>query len=415
RSDARGTPYRVELTLVPHDGQRAFRPPPKEPEETPRIEGIEPALVTGPAGEEIHVDDLGSVKVRFFWDREGPRDDRSSLWVRTLQLDMQGALFLPRMGWEVPVMFIAGNPDMPFVLGRAYNAKTSVPYGLPAQKATSTMLSATSPGDGTAHEIRLDDGAGAMQVQITATKDQSVRVGGSAKTKVGVDEVHAIDRSHRVHVVGSQTITISGSQTNAVGGFASIKVGGTRTEIIGAMESVGVTQNRTVESSGLYTEVIGGVYGLQCNQSNVTVNGAAVQVAGALGVVAGLGLNETVMGLRMQRVGGARVIVAKVSAEDSTIGPKKINSGAMKGEAATDVGTLCKGVGKLDVSGSLDIQAGGVAAFIAPSMIIGVGGSLLAVGGSKLKAGGSATFMGGVLVIDAPTTEKKATSEVKPG
>lgn len=116
QEDSRGAPYRNRITLVPFVDDAPYRP--AVPAKQPVIEGIESAIVTGPGGEEIHVDDLGRIKIRFFWDRSGVRDDKSSRWVRTLQMNLMTPQMLPRVGWEVPVIYENGDPDRPFVLGR---------------------------------------------------------------------------------------------------------------------------------------------------------------------------------------------------------------------------------------------------------------------------------------------------------
>src|SRR6185437_827907 len=141
RSTPTGVSYRNRMTLVP-GGERAFRPPP--PDGRHRYDGIETAVTTGAPGEEIHVDDLARVKLRFPWDRSGITDDRSSAWARCLQMNQGGAMLLPRVDWEVPVAYVDGNPDRPFVLGRLYNATAVTPYTLPAAAATTSLQSATS-------------------------------------------------------------------------------------------------------------------------------------------------------------------------------------------------------------------------------------------------------------------------------
>jgi len=109
--------------------------------------------------------------------RSGITDDKSSTWVRTLQMGMGGSLLIPRVGWEVPVMYMDGSPDRPVVLGRAYNGQRVVPYSLPGAKAVSTLQSATTPFDGTVNEIRMTDSAGKQEMRIQASRDQSVLVG----------------------------------------------------------------------------------------------------------------------------------------------------------------------------------------------------------------------------------------------
>src|SRR5262249_37080266 len=114
----------------------------------PRIDGVQPAFVTGPAGSEIHPDDAGRIFVHFLWDREGPTDDKSSLPMRALQANVPGSMVIPRVGWEVAVAFEDGDPDRPYVLGRVYNGKTPPPFPLPANKTVTALQSFSSPGGG---------------------------------------------------------------------------------------------------------------------------------------------------------------------------------------------------------------------------------------------------------------------------
>lgn len=409
-NDARDRPYQNTVLLAPYE--HPFRP--ELPRDVPRVDKLEPAVVTGPPGEEIHVDDLGRIKVRFPWDRSGIGDDRSSRWVRTLQMPMQGAMLLPRVGWEVLVAYVDGNPDLPFVLGRLYNGAAPTPYELPARRATSTLQSATSPSDGTAHEIRLADDRGGMEVFIHATKDQAVLVGGGASTKVGANEIHDIGKSSALHVQGSQSLSVGGDQSLTVGADAGVKVAGARSESIGGMESIGVTASRIVESAGGYTEHVGAFYGLQCNQSNMTVQGAFTQTIGArMVLVAGLGTNLTVAAAHTQIVSGSRSIAAATTFADSTSGAKKITAGASTDQAGGGVITNVAGLGAVKVGGSASLTAGGAITVSAPSISLQVGGSLTANGGSTLALSGKLHASGGTTKLDAGKAVKKSSSKVE--
>jgi type VI secretion system secreted protein VgrG len=404
-------PYANRVALVPFEKDRAFRP--EVPQDAPRVSGVETAVVTGPAGEEIHVDDLGSIKVRSRWDRSGANDDKSSLWVRCLQMNMQGSMLLPRVGWEVPVVYFDGNPDRPFVLGRLYNGGAPAPYGLPGKKATSTLQSATSPSNGTTQEIRLGDDAGSQEVFIHATKDQSVTVGGTNTVNVGVDETHDVQKSSVVTVHGSQTTSVGGSQSVTVGADCGVSVKGGRAESIGGVETVGVTGSYNLACKGAYAEVIGGLYGLECNQSNTVVQGAFTQtIGGAMVLTAGLGTNNSVAAARVELVGGTRSFTAVTSYAESVRGAKKITSGASSDTAGTDIVTHVSGVGSIKIGGTASLRAGGPLAVEAPKITINVGGSINAKGGATLKIGGKVEVSDGKAKFDASKTQKKATSKV---
>jgi type VI secretion system secreted protein VgrG len=404
-------PYTNRVELVPFDKDHAFRP--DLPHARPRIAGIETAVVTGPPGEEIHVDDLGSIKVRFRWDRSGKGDDTSSLWVRCLQMNMQGSMLLPRVGWEVPVVHFDGDPDRPFVLGRLYNGGAPAPYGMPGKKATSTLQSATSPSNGTTQEIRMGDDAGSQEVFIHATKDQSVTVGGTNTVNVAADETHDVKKSSVIAVHGSQTISIGGSQSITVGADLGIGVKGGRVESIGGVETIGVTGSYNLTCKGAYAEAIGGLYGLECNQSNTVIQGAFTQtVGGPMVLTAGLGTNNSVAAVRAEVVGGARSYTALASYADNVKGAKKVTSGASSDTAGTDIVTHVSGIGSVKVGGTASLSAGGTLAVEAPTITIKVGGAVTAKGGGTLKVAGKVQVSGGTAKFDAAKTQKKSTAKV---
>ena len=141
------------------------------------VQGLQTALVVGPPGEEIHTDEHGRVKLQFYWDRYGKKDENSSCWVRVSQLwagKNWGGIHIPRMGQEVIVEFLEGDPDRPIVTGRVYNGEQIPPYALPANKTQSGIKSRSSKGGGGANfnEIRMEDKKGSEQIYIHAEKNQ---------------------------------------------------------------------------------------------------------------------------------------------------------------------------------------------------------------------------------------------------
>jgi type VI secretion system secreted protein VgrG len=408
-----GHPYRNTVVLVPRTlegNDRCFRPAP--PSTRPRIEGLETAVVTGIPGEEIHVDDLGSVKLALPWDPSGVTDDTSSRWARTCQMNMGGSMLLPRVGWEVAVGYIDGNPDEPFVLGQVYNAVKAPPYALPAMKATSALRSNTSPHDGSTNELRLGDTAGSQEMFLHASNTQGVSVGGSASTTVGANETHDVKQGYGVAVKGGQTISVGAAQHIDVGSDMQTTVKGARSESIAALEDIGVTANRRV-GTGSYTEVVGALYGLQCNEAMTTVTGAFTElVGGTLAAMAGLGTHESIAAVRVELVAGARNVVAGKGYEDETLGLKAVSVGAVKESAAGNVETTAA-AGSIRVSGSASISAAGKIQIEAPSITVHVSGSLTAKGGATAKLSGSLKVDGGTTKLDASTTTRTSGSKVE--
>lgn len=410
QEDSRGAPYRNRVTLVPFVADGPYRP--AIPEKRPKIEGIESAIVTGPGGEEIHVDDLGRIKIRFFWDRSGVRDDKSSRWVRTLQMNLMTPQMLPRVGWEVPVIYENGDPDRPFVLGRMYNASAPPPYGMPGKKATSTLQSATSPSDGTTQEIRMGDDGGSEEAFIHAPKDHTVSVGGSHTVKVAANRSDDVAKSQSLQVDASQTTSVGGNQKVTVGADGGIAVKGGRAESIGGNESIGVTGTYDLTVKGAYIEQVGSFYALRCNQSNATIQGKFTQVIGAaLSTTAGLGSNQSVAGARTEVLGGARSFTAGLAYADSTTGLKRITAAAANESANTDMAFTAGARAQIQAGGLLSIDGGGKVVFEATTISIKAA-TLTANGGSTMKLAG-ALKSSSTVKLDASSVKKTKKTEVE--
>lgn len=409
RSGGDAVAYRARVTLVPREigGQPHVHRPPMAVA-PPRICGVETAVVTGPPGEEIHVDDMGRVKLAFRWDPSGIGDDRSSCWARTVQPQMGGSMLLPRVGWEVSVAYLDGNPEEPIVLGHLYNGDNAAPYGLPLASAVSAFRSDTSPHDGTSNEIRMADDAGKQEMKIHASGTQAVSVGGSAVTTVAVNEAHDVLGGLARSIGGAQTIGVGATQEIIVGSAHPTKVGGARAESIGGSETIGVAKNRRM-AVGSYSEIIGAIYGLQCNTASTTVSGAYTELVGGNRVaMAGMGVNESVAGARLEAVGGSLNVTAGSAYADDTKGTKTINAGSCK---------IASGAKLVVVGGSVRLMVGGSARFAAgePLALEGDSVTLRAAsigvdGGSSLTVAGSAKIAG-KSKLDAPTVQRHEVNE----
>src|SRR5690349_16515892 len=153
---------------------RRPRVPPRVVTPKPKISGVESATVVGPPGEEIHTDEFGRVRVHFHWDRESRMNDNSSCWLHVSHPWAGrgfGMINLPRIGQEVLVDFLGGDPDRPIIVGRVFTNLQKVPYALPANKTQSGWKSESSPGGGGFNEIRFEDAKGSEQVYIQAEKN----------------------------------------------------------------------------------------------------------------------------------------------------------------------------------------------------------------------------------------------------
>ncbi|MDL0438395.1 type VI secretion system tip protein TssI/VgrG [Stutzerimonas frequens] len=176
--------YRNHFSATPWD--IPFRPPLNHPK--PKVLGSQTAVVTGPAGEEIHCDEYGRVKVQFHWDREGQADDKTSCWLRVSSSwagDRYGGIAIPRVGMEVLVTFLEGDPDQPLVTGCLYHKEHQVPYDLPANKTRTLFKTLSSPGGGGYNELRIEDRKGAEQIYVHAQRDWDENVEHDQKIRVG--------------------------------------------------------------------------------------------------------------------------------------------------------------------------------------------------------------------------------------
>jgi type VI secretion system secreted protein VgrG len=215
----------------------------------PRIHGTQTAVVTGPAGDEIFTDKYGRIKVQFYWDRQGKKNDQSSCWIRVAQSWAGrnfGTWFLPRIGQEVVVTFLEGDPDRPLVVGSVYNAEQMVPFALPANKTQSGLRTHSSLG-GTAanfNEFRFEDKKGSEQVFLHAEKNLDTEVEHDATHWVGHDETTTIDHDRTEHVKHDETITIDNNRTETVHANETITVDKNRTETVHQNETVTIDRNR---------------------------------------------------------------------------------------------------------------------------------------------------------------------------
>jgi type VI secretion system secreted protein VgrG len=208
--DGAGGRFRYTNEFVCVDAKVPLRPA----RETPRpvVRGVQSATVVGPAQEEIHVDDQGRVLVQFHWDRQGQRDERSSCWVRVSQSwagPGWGAMFIPRIGHEVLVDFIEGDPDRPIITGRVYHGDNATPYTLPDEKTKSTIKSESSPGGGGFNELRFEDRKGGEEVFIHAQRDLNEVVRHDNSRTVAADQTFSVGGDQAFTITGDRSVTVT--------------------------------------------------------------------------------------------------------------------------------------------------------------------------------------------------------------
>ena len=281
--------------------------------------GAQVAVTTGPAGQEIHPDEHGRVKVQFPWDRVGKRDETSSLWIRTSQLPLGGSMITPRVGWEVYLNFTDGDPDLPFVFGRMYNGKTPPPYELPKHKTRMSIQTATTPGGGSSNEIRMDDKAGSEEMFMNASKDASVSAGNNATESVGNNETRAIGANQSLAVTDSMSASIGANQSLSVGANQSVHVSTFMVDDVGS-HSLSVGGNRDLKAGGDHKRTVTAASTLSIGGMQVDLvagsadeNGLATlddKVGAALIELTAASRSLWVTGARTEKAGAAKVIIS---------------------------------------------------------------------------------------------------------
>lgn len=253
-----------------------FRPPRET--RRPVVDGVQTAIVVGPAGEEIHTDEYGRVKVQFHWDREGEKNENSSCWIRVSQVWAGagwGAMFIPRIGHEVIVDFEEGNPDRPIIIGRVYHANNQVPYPLPDEKTKSTIKSDSTIGGGGFNEFRFEDQKGSEEIFLHGQKDWTIAVENDKNQTVGHDETFDVGNNRTKSVGVNQQETIGANKTISVGGNHSETVGVSMTQTVGKNKTETIAINKA-ETIGAAKELtIGAAY-------MVTVGAAMTEAVGAV-------------------------------------------------------------------------------------------------------------------------------------
>lgn len=335
----------------------------------PFIPSTQTATVVGPSGEEIYTDQHGRVKVQFHWDKFGKKDENSSCWMRVSQAWAGGGwgfVFIPRIGMEVIVSFLDGDPDQPLVTGCVYNGTNVPPYGLPGEKTKSTVKSETSPnGTGKFNEIRFEDKADAEEIYMHAQKDHNVTVENDETWTVKHDRTATITNDDTLTVNHDQTQTVKNNRTRTVSegnesvtitkGTRTVKVGGNETHTNEADFTQTVAGNHKLSVTGNLTIEVTGSLSITAKDVKVTAGSAGSGItldsgaAMALKSMQAMTLEATAT-LGMKGTGGAKLeSPAKVDVETAGMLTAK---GSMATFKADGLGELSAG-GILTVKGAL--------------------------------------------------------------
>ena len=260
-----------------------FRPPLVTPK--PKALGVESATVVGPAGEEIHTDEFGRVRVHFHWDRESKMDDNSSIWIHVAQPwggSGYGGVNLPRIGQEVIVDFLGADPDRPVVTGRVYTNLQKVPYKLPQHKTRSAWKSDTSPGSGGFNEIMFEDLKGSELVWQQAQKNMRKLVKNDEVITVGNDRAKLVKRNEVETTMADRTEVTNQNRTEITDQNRTVKIGQSLSKLVGGDEVRQTKGNRQRTVDKNEDTVIGATRKEKIgSDSHSIVGGALSQLVGA--------------------------------------------------------------------------------------------------------------------------------------
>jgi type VI secretion system secreted protein VgrG len=361
-------------------GSRAFlitalpaNEPYRVPRLTPRVTmpGPQSGIVVGPDGEEIHADEFGRVKVHFHWDRYDESNEKSTAWVRVSQPwagKGWGGYFIPRIGQEVIVDFLNGDPDRPIIMGRVYNDDQRIPFESHTQSGFRTR---STPGGNSANcnEFRFDDKKGAEQVYLHAEKNQDISVENDETHTVGHDRTKTIDhdetttvKNDRTETVGNnEKISIGVDRSETVGSNETIAIGSNRTETVGVNESITIGSNRTIAVGANETATVAMQRTHTVGINETIAIGAAQEVAIGAFQSVNVGANQDIeVGINQSTSVGANQSIEVGSNRAIEVGTNLSTKvgGAESRTISKDRTTTISGGDNLKISKKLVIDAG---------------------------------------------------------
>ena len=351
-----GEGYEVALVLAP--AAITYRPERRTPK--PVMKGPQTAEVVGPGGEEIYTDEYARVKVHFHWDRLGSKDENASCWVRvsaTWAGTGWGFIQIPRIGQEVIVDFLEGDPDQPIITGRVYNAAQIPPYGLPGNATQSGWKSNSSPGGGGFNALRFEDKAGSEEVYFQAEKDHNELVKNDESRTIGHDFAEDVGNDATQSIGHDRTESVGNDKSTSVGNNRTVSIGVDDTESVGSNRSLTVGSNETISIGSNSDETIGANHSQSVGiAQTLSVGAARTRTVGAAeSVTVGAAQMISVGAVRDVNVGAAQ-IHAIASSDSWTVGGSQTI--AVSGDRSLTVG----GGQTISVSGDESVGVNGAQA-----------------------------------------------------
>ncbi len=315
--------YNVDKGVVAYDNFFACIPSdvhfrPIQEHKRPVMRGPQSAVVVGPNGEEVYIDEHGRVKVQFIWDREGKMDENSSCWIRVAQSwagNAWGSSFIPRIGHEVIVNFIDGDPDRPLIMGSVYNGKNKIPYPSKTQSGIKTQ----STKGGTAqnyNELRFEDKKDAEQIYIHAEKNLDTQVENDETLTVDNDRTKMVKHDENSTIKNDRNKTVNNNQTETVDGNKTINIGKDHRENITGKMTLNIEKDLRESVKGKYLEDVIEGYNLHAKTITMDADEKIIIKTGSAQIVMNSNGDITISGKNITVKGSGNVVLkgSKVSA-----------------------------------------------------------------------------------------------------
>lgn len=405
--------YTCRFMAIP--ASTTYRPPQRTPR--PHISGMQTAIVTGPVSEEIYCDEHGRVKVHFHWDRTGSSDQTASCWIRVSQSwggGGFGAVFVPRVGQEVLIQFLEGDPDRPYVVGVFYNGQNQPPYPLPGGRTRSGIRSRSTPGGGGFNELRFEDVAGSEEVFLHAQqdmntvvkRDHSQQYGRDRQTDVGRNNSKKIGNNEQVNVGNNQKVAVGTDQSTTVGANQSVAVGASQSVQVSAYQSTSVGASQQLQVGGMQQVSVGQDQKVSVGQDRSTAvkGNDSTQVDGGRSLTVGGNESTQVMGSSNRTVAGS-ASEQVTGVKQTSVGDYMLNSQMNSLMSAGTSMTSVTPVYAIDAASSFSLTVGGSSLIATPgdmalsspeialtgtsqiSETVGANKVLLDAGGIKITSG----------------------------
>ncbi|MEZ4371035.1 MAG: type VI secretion system tip protein TssI/VgrG [Polyangiaceae bacterium] len=384
-----------------------------------RIHGIQTAIVTGHDDQDqtICVDEFGRIKVRFYWDRVGQQDENSSCWIRVNQPPLGGSMILPRVGWEMSIAFLDGDPDRPLALGKVYNAEHQPPQSLPGANSSASLKSMSAPGGAGHNLVGACDTGGSQGFNIHAQKDLNITTEHDFIEEVGVDEEHNVTKNVSSETGVNDSASVGGNQSLNVGANLSSKVGGSQSITISGNDDSNSTADTQETVGGARSYTVSGNQITICNGITQNITGDYNVKVGAVEVVGSIAsISDNITATSMSKVGAIRVHLVNGTHGETVGGLKNQTSAAAEihinganhaasCDAATTV--MIGGLHYRKVTGAYTVKAPMIT-------LVGATGDLKG-GKSSMKLGGGPVVMKGKKIVVKSALSIKMGASLKEG